>query len=147
MPLNVASLSNELASNFAAPGADAGACAQQWAAAVQAYAAAVVPPSLTLAAAASALQSGLASAFGSPNAIPGMESALASFGASLAGGMAPTFTGVPPAGPVGFAALFGGAAPETHGAAGSAVASNIDTWMKTGSATLVAPPFTVSPWT
>jgi hypothetical protein len=62
-------------------------------------------------------------------------------------GIAPAFAGVPPAGPVGFAAQFGGAAPETHAAAGGAIAGRIDAWMKTGSATLVAPPNTPTTWT
>jgi hypothetical protein len=61
--------------------------------------------------------------------------------------MAPLFTGAPPAGQVGFAPQFGGAPPQTHGEAAGAIAGRIDAWMKTGSATLVAPPNTVTPWT
>lgn len=146
MPLVISVLSNALASNFASPAGDAAGCGQQWADAVKAYAAGIVPPSTTLNAAASALAGALGSAFASPSAIGGMESAFAAFGASLALGMAPTFTGVPPAGPVGFASQFGGPAPTTHAAAASAIAGRIDAWMKTGSAALVAPPNTVTPW-
>lgn len=146
MPVNPSGLSNSLASNFASPAADAAGCAQQWADAVKSYAADVVPPSTTLETAAAALQSGLATAFAAPSAIAGMEQAFSAFGTSLAVGMAPTFTGAPPPGPVGFANQFGGPAPETHGAAAGAIASLIDTWFRTGTATLVAPPNTVTPW-
>lgn len=148
MPLNLPALSNGLASCFSAPAADAAGCGQQWADAVKEYAAGIVPPvpMPALEAAAAALAGALGGAFSNPSAIAGMESAFSAFGASVALGMAPTFAGVPPAGPVGFAAQFGGAAPETHNEAASAIASRIDTWMKTGSATLVAPPNTVTPW-
>jgi len=147
MPLVVSVLSSKLASNFAAPAADAAGCGQQWADAVKAYAASIVPPVLTpaLESAASALAGALGGAFASPSAIGGMESAFAAFGAALAAGMAPTFAGVPPAGPVGFASQFGGSAPETHGAAASAIAGRIDVWLRTGSATIVAPPNTPVP--
>jgi hypothetical protein len=147
MPLVVSVLSDKLASNFAAPAADAGGCGQQWADAVKAYAASAVPPVAgpALDGAAAALASALGSAFASPSAIGGMESGFAAFGAALAVGMAPTFAGVPPSGPVGFASQFGGPAPETHAAAASAIAGRIDAWLRTGSATLVAPPNTVIP--
>lgn len=147
MPLVVSVLSNRLASNFAAPAAEAGGCGQQWADAVKAYAAAIVPPvtAPALESAAAALAGALGGAFASPSAIGGMESAFAAFGAALALGMAPTFTGVPPAGAVGFASQFGGAAPETHGAAAGAIAGRIDAWLRTGTATLTASPNTPVP--
>jgi hypothetical protein len=146
MALDVSTLANQLASNFAAPAADAAGCGQQWADAVEAYASAVVPPSLSVSAAAATLASSLASAFSAPSAIPGMESAFTAFGSAVASGMAPTFTGTPPGGPVGFASIFGSALPETHGEAASNIASAIHAWMLTGTATLVAPPNTVTPW-
>jgi hypothetical protein len=147
MPLALPALSNGLASCFASPAEDAAGCGQQWADAVKAYAAAVVPPSTTVEAAAATLAGALGAAFATPAAIPAMESAFAAFGASVALGMAPAFAGVPPAGPVGFAAQFAGAAPETHGEAASAIAGRIDVWMKSGTATLVAPPNTPVTWT
>jgi hypothetical protein len=147
MPVNSSGLSGALASNFASPAADAAGCAKQWADAMRDYASGVVPPSLNVKTAAAALESGLSSAFAAPSAIAGMEQAFAAFAASLALGMAPTFTGVPPPGPVGFAAQFGGPAPETHGAAAGAIAGRIDAWFKTGTATLMAPPNTISNWT
>lgn len=146
MALNLAALTDGLASTFANPPADAAGCAQGWADAVKAYAAGVVPPSLAVDAAAASLAGALAGAFGSPSAIGGMESAFAAFATTVASGMAPTFAGVPPAAPVGFAAQFGGPAPETHSEAASAIAGRIDAWMKTGTATLVAPPNTPTIW-
>lgn len=149
MPLNQAALSNGLASCFAAPAADAGGCGQQWADAVKAYAAGIVPPVPTpaLEGAASALAGALGGAFSNPSAIAGMESAFAAFGAALAAGMLPAWASTPPAGQVGFAAQFGGAPPGTHGEAAGAIAGRIHAWMVTGSATLVAPPNTPVTWT
>jgi hypothetical protein len=148
MPLVLSVLSGQLATNFAAPAADAAGCGQQWAEAVKAYASAIVPPvpPPALESAVAALAGALGGAFASPSATGGMESGFAAFGAALAAGMAPAFTGVPPAGLVGFAAQFGGAAPATHGEAAGAIAGRIDAWLKTGTATLVAPPFTTTPW-
>lgn len=145
--LNIALLEQGLTDAFANPPASASGCGEAWANAVKAYCSAVVPPVLTPAieSAASALAGALGGAFSSPSAIGSMESAFAAFGAALALGMAPTFAGVPPAGPVGFASQFGGPAPTTHGAAASAIAGRIDSWMRTGSATLVAPPNTPIP--
>lgn len=147
MPLNLPALSSGLSSTFSAPGASYQACAQQWADAAQAYAAAVVPPSLAVGAAASALAGALATAFAAADACPGMESAFAQFAASIAAGMLPTYTGTPPAGQVGFASHFASAAPETHAQAAGDIASLIDVWMKTGTAVLVAPPNTPLTWT
>ena len=148
MPLNVAALSNGLASCFASPAADAAGCGQQWADAVKDYAVGIVPPvpAPALEAAATALAGALGGAFSNPSAIPAMEQGFAAFGAAMALGMAPAFAGVPPAGPVGFAAQFGGSPPQTHGEAAGAIAGRIQAWMQTGSATLVAPPNTVTPW-
>lgn len=147
MPLNLPALSGQLADGFASPAADAAGCAAQWASAVEAYASGIVPPSLSVSTAAAQLEAALAGAFSSPNAIPGMESAFTAFGAAVGLGMAPLYAAVPPPAPVGFAAQFGGPAPATHAAAASAIAGLIDTWMKTGTATLVAPPNTLTPWT
>lgn len=100
-----------------------------------------------MSAAQATLAGALASAFAAPNAIPAMESAFAAFAVTVGVGMAPTFAAVPPAAPVGFAGQFGGPPPATHAAAASAIASLIDTWMRTGISTLVAPPNTPTPWT
>jgi hypothetical protein len=64
-----------------------------------------------------------------------METAFTAFATAVGTGMAPAFVAVPPAGLVGFAAQFGGAMPDTHAEAGDVIATMIDTWMKTGTAT------------
>jgi hypothetical protein len=147
MPLSLPALSSGLADGFARPAADAAGCAAQWADAVKSHATAIVPASATVEAAAAALEGQLAEAFSAPSAISGMESAFAAFAAAVGGGMA-GWTPVPPPGPVGFAAHFAqDPPPATHSDAAGEVASLVDTWMKTGSATLIAPPFTVTNWT
>lgn len=147
MPLVSSLLADKLAALFADPPPDAAACGRAWGDAVKDYAADLVPPSTAVDSAASALGADLGAAFATPAAIGAMEGAFSTFGATVAAGQAPTFTGAPPSGPVGFAAQFAGPKPETHGEAASAIAGRIDVWMKTGSATLVAPPNTVTPWT
>jgi hypothetical protein len=74
-----------------------------------------------------------------------MEAAFATFGAAVGAGMA-GFVTTPPAGPIGFVPQFAGAKPPTANAAASAIAALIDTWMHTGIATMVPPPFTPVPW-
>jgi hypothetical protein len=74
-----------------------------------------------------------------------METGFAAFAAAVGLGMA-GYTPVPPAAPVGFATQFAGPKPETHAAAAQEIASLINDWLTTGSATLIAPPFTVVPW-
>jgi hypothetical protein len=145
MPLNPASLQSALASLFASPPASRSACAQAWADAIQGYAAAIVPPSTTVAAGAPALKSALEAAFASPSAAPGFDAAFSSFGATVAGGMLPTFTGVPPPAPLNIAAQLASTQP-THAVAAAAFAALIDAWFRTGTGVLVAPPNTVVPW-
>lgn len=135
MPLAKPTLSSGLAELAADPPATAAGCAQAWADAVRAYAAAVVPASTTVTAAAATLAGALSSAFQSSAAAPQMETAFTAFAASVGAGMAPAFVAVPPSGSVGFAAQFGGAMPATHAEAGDAIATRIDNWLKTGTAT------------
>jgi hypothetical protein len=145
MPLALPALQAGLQNAFAEPPATVAQCAQAWADAVQAYAAAVVPPSPQVASAAATLATALQSAFSAPDAAPGMESAFTNFALTVGAGMAPAFVAVPPPGPVGFPQQFAGPKPATHAAAAQAIATLIDTWMKTGSATPAAggPPV---PW-
>ena len=111
------------------------------------YTSSIVPPSTTVAAAQGTLQTALASAFAAPNAAPAMESAFTTFATSVGLGMAGAgFASTPPPGPVGFATLFSGPKPETHSAAALQISNAIDAWMRTGIATLVAPPNTPQPW-
>lgn len=145
MPLNQTALTQALAQVFAHAPKTHAACAQKWADAVRAYAAGVVPPSTTVTAAAGPLASALATAFAAKDAIPGMESAFAAFAVAVGGGMV-GYTPVPPAGAVGFQALFAGPKPKTHAAAAAQIASRIQAWMTTGISTLIAPPNTALPW-
>jgi hypothetical protein len=145
MPLNPAALQSSLASLFASPPATRAACAQAWADAVNGYAAAIVPASTTVAAGVAALSSALASAFAAPSAASPFDAAFAAFAVTVAGGMLPTFTGVPPAAPLNVAGQLATEQP-THAAAAAAWASLIDTWFRTGTGVLVAPPNTVVPW-
>ncbi len=145
MPLAPATLETQLGQLFAAPPPTSAACAQAWAAAVQAYAAAIVPASATVTAAAATLASALSAAFQTPAAAPGMETAFAAFAATVGGGMA-GYAPTPPPAPVGFATQFAGPFPATHADAASQVADLIHAWLTTGTGTLIAPPFTVVPW-
>ncbi len=146
MPLALPALTSGLESCFASPPPSHAACAQAWSNAVASYAAGIAPPSTSVTAAAAALASSLATAFQSDNAAPAMESAFSQFAASVGLGMA-GFIPTPPPGPVGFADQFAGPKPATHGAAAQQIGARIDTWMKPGTATLVAPPGTVLPRT
>lgn len=145
MPLVEAVLASKLQAAFEQPASTAATCARQWADAVRDYAAPIVPPSTTVAAAADALAASLVSAFGTLAAVPAMESGFASFGVAVGGGMA-GFTPVPPSGLVGFAAQFAGPVPQTSEAAAAQIAARIHAWMLTGTTTLIAPPNTLTPW-
>lgn len=145
MPLDPASLQSDLESLFANPPASGADCAQAWADAVESYATAIVPASTTVASGIPTLASALAAAFSSPSAASGFDAAFTAFATTVAAGMLPAFTGVPPAAPLNVAAQL--AVPqETHAAAAAAFAALIDGWFRTGQAVLVAPPNTVVPW-
>lgn len=145
MPLNPASLQSSLASLFASPPGTRAQCAQAWADAINGYAASIVPASTTVAAAVATLSSSLASAFAAPSAAAPFDAAFAAFAVTVAGGMLPAFAGVPPPAPLNVAAQLGIIQP-THAAAAAAWAAMIDAWFRTGTATLVAPPNTLVPW-
>lgn len=150
MALSKATLKSALQSLFAGPGATRAECAGQWADAIEAYAAGVVPASTAVAAAAATLETALASAFAGTVAATtasSLETAFAAFATTVAGGMAAAgFTGVPPAGAVGFSGLFAPPFPATHADAAQDFADAIHAWMTSGTATLVSPPNTVVPW-
>lgn len=142
MPLNSAALAQALL-DLGDPETSA-AAGQAWANAMGEYAAEVVPPSTSAAAATSTLAGALAAAFVSPAAAPLMEVAFLAFGATLGLGMAPAFVAVPPAAPVGFAAFLA-VSRDSREAAMQELAGLIDTWMRTGTANTV-PPTTPVPW-
>lgn len=133
MPLGL-TLSSDIQSATESPGETAAACAQTWASLMGTYFAGVVPASTAVTAAQTALQASLTSAF---SAAPGaglalLETAFLAFATTVGGGMAPAFVAVPPVLPVGFANL---AAAETASEAASNIATLIETWAKSGSAT------------
>jgi hypothetical protein len=144
MPLNSASLTQALL-DLGDPGSAAEA-GQAWAQAVGQYASEVVPPSTTVSAATTTLAGALAAAFATPAAAPLMEVAFLAFGVSVGLGMAPTFIAVPPVAPVGFVA-FMATMRDSREVAMQELAGLIDTWMKTGTATLAVPPNTPVTWT
>jgi hypothetical protein len=125
---------------------DGPTAAKDWATAVDAYASAVIPPSTTAAAAKSALQGALAGMSAPGAALVAFPAAFTAYAAALGGGMAPAFVAVPPPAPLVLAPVF---ALGMTGAPASAVvaqiASIIDLWFRTGTATPAAggPPV---PW-
>lgn len=143
--LDLLAMTQALEQVFATPPESASDCARGWADAVAAYATSIVPPSATVGSATTALSSALSAAFQAPDAVPGMEAAFAAFAVAVGGGMA-GYAPVPPAAPVGFAALFTGAKPSTHAEAAAQVGNAIHAWLTTGVSTLVAPPNTAVPW-
>lgn len=145
MPLAIAALQSGLLSVASDPPGGPTDCAAAWADAVSAWAAGIVPPSSAVAAAAGVLEGALASAFQTTNAAPLMESAFLTFATSVGGGMA-GYVPTPPVAPIGFATEFAPPYPASHAEAAANIASLIDTWMRTGIATLAVPPNTVLPW-
>jgi len=144
MTLNAGTLADNL--QAIGPQATVAGAAAAWASAVGSYAAGVVPVSTTAAAATATLQTALTTVFGWAQAAYGMEIVFATFATTLGVGMAGAgFTGAPPVGSVGFAALFATPVANAQDAA-EAVANAIHTWMTSGTAALIAPPNTVSNW-
>jgi hypothetical protein len=121
------------------PQATTADAAQAWALAVKSYATGLSVPgtSTAVTAAATALQSSLATAFGNASAAAAMETAFTTFGAAVGVGMAPPFVATPPSGAVGFATLFSTVRASANDAA-TAIAGAIHTWMKTSTAVPVA---------
>jgi len=115
------------------------AAAKAWATAVDAYASAVIPPSTAAAAAKSAMQGALTGMSAPGAAAVAFPGAFSAYAATLGGGMAPAFIAVPPPAPLVLAPVF---ILGMTGAPASAVvammASIIDVWFKTGTATPAA---------
>lgn len=143
--LSVETLRQGFAAFFGNAPATYEGCGRAWADAVGAYAASVTPPSTTVSAAAVQLGMALAGAFAQESALAAMESAFSAFGVSVGAGMA-GYVPTPPPGAVGFAAAFAGPMPQTQGEAAQRMSGLIDTWMRTGTASLAVPPGTVIPW-
>lgn len=138
MPLSSATLESRLRDTFERPGETVADCAAKWAGAISTYFAAIAPPSSSQVAARAALQAQLAAAFALPNAIPGMTTAMTAYAAALGAGMAPAFAAVPPPVPFTWVALLAPPYPETAALAAKKIASAMDTWARTGTATPVS---------
>lgn len=129
--------------------------AQQWANAARDWMATVVPPSTAVAAASTQLQAQLLTVFRvqatphpPPNSGAQIDAAFAVFGATIALGMLPAYTAAPPPGVPGFAqAALRGSYARTRAQGAQQVASMLQQWALTGTAVLVAPPFTPVVWT
>lgn len=140
MPLELATLKAALPGAGGKPyPATSAEAAKQWAQAMKEYAGGITPPSTTLDAATAALEAALVTAFASKAAAPLMETAFLQFVTTLGGGMA-GFVAVPPAAPVGFAALFFMPPAASLDEGITRVATKIDTWMRTGTAAIATPP-------
>lgn len=147
MPLDPVALSSGLEAVASDPPGGPSACADAWADAVESWATGIVPASTTVALAAATLAGALTAAFESGAAAAPMETAFVTFAASVGAGMAAAgYTATPPPAQVGFSAQFSGPYPPSHAVAADAVTNLIDAWMRTGLATLAAPPNTVVPW-
>lgn len=132
---------------------DPAVVADLWRAACAAYAAGIVPPSTTVAAASTALAATLTGVFSTggtgPAKAAAMEAAFLAWATAIGLGMLPAFASTPPAGLIGFAAEFAKPPDQwltTYALAAAFWSSAIDVWMKTGIATLVAPPNTPQLW-
>ena len=120
--------------------------AKEWADAVQVYAAGIVAPSATVAAARTALEAALLPAFRSTDAAALLEQAFKAFAVTVGGGMAPAFVAVPPPGLIGFAELFKQSPPQSTAEGVARIAIRIDAWMRTGTAAVAMPPGPPVPW-
>lgn len=135
MPLNKPALQSSLEALSTSPGATIADCSQLWANAFVRYFALIAPPSTTVTAAGTALQAQLASAFALPAAAPAMDAAFTAFALTIGAGMLPAFIAVPPPTPVNWALLFTEPYPATAALAAQKIASALDVWARTGTAT------------
>jgi len=147
MPLNLPGLTQALIDLAQRAPATAAECAARWGDAMNTFVTTVTPPSTQVATASAVLRGSLTTAFATvPGALPLIEAAFAGFAATVALGMpSPVVSvGIPPPAPVGFATLFA-LYPPTAEAGANAMATLINTWMHTGTATPipVGPPI---PW-
>lgn len=135
------------------------ACAVEWARAVGEYARGVVPVVLPAVStpAEHVLAVALLEAFILTNTSAAdlvrdlvadrLEQAFRVYATTLGEGMKTAgYQAVPPPGLVGFRSLLAPPYPDTREEAVLKVAAKIDTWFRTGAATLLAPPYTTVPW-
>lgn len=117
--------------------------AQVWATAIQSYAAAIAPPSTTVAVAAVQLQSQLTPLFSTNHDqttiqvfAQSVDAAHLAFATTVGLGMAAAgFASIPPPVPLNFASLYAVSERPTGAVAAVDIATLIDLWMRTGIAT------------
>lgn len=131
MPLVEATLAADLEALFADPPPTESECAGEWASAFESYASTIFPTSSTVSIAAATLRGALSGFNGDTQLASKLASALTGFAGTIAGGMAPAFAGTPPASPLSL--TFSN--HDTPRAAAQAIASAVQTWMITGTAT------------
>ena len=135
MSVDKSGLDADLLAFFSDPPLPVGECATAWADAMGAYAAGVVPLSITVVAATAALETAVASALAQPVAAPAMDTAFQAFAVTIFGGMPPPPPAKIPA-PTGIAFATPLASPSApHALGASKFADFLDTW------------FTSSGWT
>jgi len=133
----IGSFSNPESSNFTGYPETIFDAANKWADAIDSYTSEIVPPTTTRASAKATLISSLnAINVQSGNAIVVMQTALTAYASTLATGMQPSFTGVPPIlplviTPVSVLGMSGASNEEVI----SLLCNIIHTWFKTGTAT------------
>ncbi len=138
---------DDKSSSFVAFPKDDPETAQKWSEAIAAYAAGIIPPSTTVAAAQAAMQGAMTGMSLSGAAIVIFPLAFTTFALTLAGGMAPAFTAIPPPVPIIFASVFvSGMAGAPASEIVSQMASIIDLWFRTGTAAPNPPGTVFVPW-
>ena len=157
MPFLVPAFTSKLDENFgegaiadadADPNVSPDQFATGWSDAFNAGAVAVIPPSTTHDAAKSAMKSALLSvSHKSDSTTMTLQNAMVTYAGIMAGGMLPSFAGVPPAGPPMISSVLlpvdpPGAFMDYANALGGVLAG----WFPTGIAVMVPTPFTPMPW-
>ena len=155
MPLLLSTLEQELTNlmdstspNFVGMPNSMADVASNWSNVMFNYTASIIPPSTTGSAAKSAMESILLGIAAPGSFFPLFTAGITAFATTLAAGMLPTYTGVIPVAPLVIEPAMM-AIPLVAGNDAlriSTMAGIIDTWFRTGTAVLVAPPYTVIPW-
>lgn len=128
-------LNDQAYAGFVGFPADVAACALAWATAVDTYASAIIPASSSSAAAKTAFQTTMLGLAGA-NGLVILTAAFTAYATALATGMAPTFIATPPPIPIDISSIIpvGLAGADGHTIA-TLLATIIDTWFRTGTAT------------
>lgn len=121
--------------------------AARWADAINDYGQSVTPVSVSGVAARAAAYAILNVPYPTGGFISILQAALTSYATALAAGMLPLYTGVPPVTVCAVIPAFSLPLDTPIQERINSLVTIIDTWFKTGTATLVAPPNTPTTWT